>query len=61
MVQVHRAPVRGTLVFIGANYKFYMPPVKDIWQRYLRKFTKQGKLLENDLGLAEIKVESDNE
>jgi hypothetical protein len=47
----------ATLVFIGANYKFYMPPVKDIWQRYLRKFTKQGKLLENDLGL-EVKVES---
>ena len=30
-----------------------MPPKKDIWQRYLRKFTKQGKLLEFDLGLME--------
>ena len=48
----------ATLVFIGSNYKFYMPPVKDIWQRYLHKFTKQGKLLENDLGL-EVKAESE--
>ena len=24
---------------------------KDIWQRYLRKFSKQGQLLEADLGL----------
>ena len=38
----------ATLVFIGSNY---MPPKKDIWQRYLCKFTKQGKLLENELGL----------
>ena len=31
-----------------------MPPVKHIWQRYLRKFSKQGKLLEADgLGLAD--------
>ena len=47
----------ATLVFIGSNYKCYMPPTKDIWQRYLRKFTKQGKLLEDELGL-EIKAES---
>ena len=47
----------ATLVFIGSNYKFYMPPVKDIWQRYLRKFSKQGKLLENELDL-QIKAES---
>ena len=25
-----------------------MPPKNDIWQRYLRKFTKQGKLLDSD-------------
>ena len=44
----------ATLVFIGANEKVYMPPVSDIWQRYLRKFSKQGKFLEeSDLGLAE--------
>ena len=44
----------ATLVFMGANMKVYMPPVKDIWQRYLRKFTKQGKLLDADgLGLAD--------
>ena len=42
------------LVFIGSNMKVYMPPVKDIWQRYLRKFSKNGKLLESDLGLAEV-------
>jgi hypothetical protein len=44
----------ATLVFMGANRKVYMPPVKHIWQRYLRKFSKQGKLLEADgLGLAD--------
>ena len=26
----------ATLVFIGSNEKAYMPPTKDIWQRYLR-------------------------
>jgi hypothetical protein len=41
----------ATLVFVGSNWKVYMPPKKDIYQRYLRKFTKQGKLLEADLGL----------
>ena len=44
----------ATLVFVGSNLKHFMPAVKDIWQRYLRKFTKNGKaceLLENDLGL----------
>ena len=30
-----------------------MPPKADIWQRYLHKFTKQGKLLESDTGLVE--------
>ena len=35
----------ATLVYMGANRKVYMPPVKDVWQRYLRKFTKNGKLL----------------
>ena len=43
----------ATLVFIGSNHKGYMPPVKDIWQRYLRKFSKNGKLLEADIGLVE--------
>ena len=43
----------ATLTFVGNNEKVYMPPKKDIWQRYLRKFTKQGKLLESDLGLLE--------
>ena len=33
-----------------------MPPMNDIWQRYLRKFTKNGKLLENDPGLVEVEV-----
>ena len=39
------------LVFIGADEKVYMPPTEDIWQRYLRKFSKNGKLLEADFGL----------
>ena len=42
----------ATLVFIGSNRKVYMPSEKDIFQRYLRKFTKGGKLLEADHGLA---------
>ena len=42
----------ATLVFIGSNYKVYMPAKNDIWQRYLRKFSKGGKLLEAELGLA---------
>ena len=41
----------ATLVFVGSNIKVYMPPKLDIWQRYLRKFSKNGKLLEADLGL----------
>ena len=41
----------ATLVFVGSNWKVYMPPKEGIYQRYLRKFTKQGKLLEADLGL----------
>ena len=40
----------GTLVFIGSNQHVYMPPSKDIWQRYLRKFSKNGKLLEANCG-----------
>ena len=36
----------ATLVFIGSNAKVYMPDKHAIYQRYLRKFTKQGKLLE---------------
>ena len=43
----------ATLVFIGSNKKVYMPPKKDIWQRYLRKFSKNGKLVEAELGLTE--------
>ena len=42
----------ATLVFIGSNRKVYMPSKKDIFQRYLRKFTRGGKLLEADIGLA---------
>ena len=44
----------STLVFVGSNLKFYVPPMNDIWQRHLRKFSKNGKLLEDacpDLGL----------
>ena len=44
----------ATLVFIGSNRKVCMPPVKDVWQRYLRKFSKAGKLLDADgLGLTD--------
>ena len=44
----------ATLVFMGANQKVFMPPVKEVWQRYLRKFTKQGKLLDADgLGMSD--------
>jgi hypothetical protein len=50
----------ATLVFVGSNEKMYMPPVKDVFQRYLCKFSKNGKLLENDLGLeVEVKVEDE--
>ena len=41
----------ASLVFIGSNQKAYMPSTKDIWQRYLRKFTKNGKLLETEFEL----------
>ena len=41
----------AALVFVDANKKVYMPAKKAIWQRYLRKFSKQGKLLESALGL----------
>ena len=42
------------LVYIGMNSKVYMPPTKDIFQRYLRKFSKAGKLLDADgLGFAD--------
>ena len=37
----------STLVFVGSNLKLYVPPMNDIWQRYLRKFSKNGKLLED--------------
>ena len=36
-----------------------MPPTKDIWQRYLLKFTKNGKLVENELSL-EVKEENED-
>ena len=37
--------------------KVYMPPTKDIFQRYLRKFSKAGKLLDADgLGFADIPI-----
>ena len=42
---------------LSSNRKVYMPPTKDIWQRYLRKFTKNGKACElhenEDAGLAD--------
>ena len=41
------------LVYIGSNHMIYMPPMKLIWQRYLRKFTKNGKLLEAEFGNAD--------
>ena len=50
----------ATLVFIGSNANGYMPPTKDIWQRYLLKFTKNGKLWETELNL-EIKQEDQEE
>ena len=47
----------ATLVYMQHGRKpegVYMPPVKDVWQRYLRKFTKNGKLLDEEgLGLAD--------
>ena len=49
----------ATLTFVGNNEKVYMPPKKDIWQRYLCKFTKQGKLLESDVGLLEETLPED--
>ena len=42
----------ATLVFVDSNYKVYMPPKEDIYQRYIGKFTKGGKLFEAELGLA---------
>ena len=48
------------LVYMGSNRKVYMPPVKDIFQRYLRKFSKAGKLLEADgLGFADEPAAAD--
>ena len=50
----------GRLVYMGSNRKAYMPPVKDIFQRYLRKFSKAGKLLEADgLGFADAPAAAD--
>ena len=40
------------LVYMGSNRKVYMPPSKDILQRYLRKFSKAGKLLDAAMALA---------
>ena len=44
----------ATLVFIGSNEKVFMPLKKAIFQRYLRKFSRHGKLLDADLGLVVI-------
>ena len=44
----------ATLVFVGSNRKLYMPPKNVMWQRYLRKLSKNGKLLESELGLIEV-------
>ena len=39
-------------MFVGSNLKMYMPPTKDIWQRYLRKFSKNvASLSRKPLGL----------
>ena len=50
----------AVLVFIGSNEKVYMPSKEDIWQRYLRKFSKNGKLLENDPGVVTTLEENDH-
>ena len=39
------------LVSIGANAKVFMPSTKDIRQQYLKTFSKNGKLLETDMGV----------
>ena len=51
----------ATLVFVGSNEKVYMPPKTDIYQRYQRKFSKQGKQLEANLGLQEVDNSSPDE
>ena len=39
--------------------KVYSPPVKEIFQRYLRKFSKAGKLLDAEgLGLADAPADA---
>ena len=51
----------ATLVTVGANEKVFMPSKKDIFQRYVRKFSKQGKLLEEeDLGLVTSEATADS-
>ena len=55
----------STLVLIGSNLssnqKVYMPPKDTIFQRYTRKFFKNGKLLEElehaDAGLVKGPVD----
>ncbi len=42
------------LVSIGSNLKLFMPSKKVILQRYLRKFSKHGKMLDADLGLITV-------
>ena len=51
----------ATLVFVGSNEKVYMPPKSVVYQRYLRKFSKQGKKLETDLGLEEVDVSASDQ
>ena len=41
----------ASLVFVGSNIKLFTPPKDAVLQRYLRKFSKHGKLLDADLGL----------
>ena len=41
----------ATLVFVGSNEKMFTPAAADDFQRYLRKFSKNGKLIEVDLGM----------
>ena len=57
---------RGTCKGLQLRH-FYWPEVppqkfcQDIWQLYLRKFTKNGKLLEMELGNSILKMADEDE
>ena len=40
----------GTLTKIGINASVYKPPADAIWERYFKKFSKNGKLAEEEDG-----------